>query len=519
MTSSSPDPATPDRHVWRDARIVVVDDEPSNLRLLQSILARAGYEDVHATVDPAELVDDYEGLQPDLLLVDLMMPGLDGVDVLERVRQLTPPGQFVPVLMLTADTGREAMRRALGAGVDDFLTKPFDTDEVRLRIANLLRTRQLSLQVNAHKDLLERQVDQRTKDLQLFRDVLATVPDPVVIEDPSHGTVVYVNAALTDEERADSPWMRGELASLAPDVADGTVDSALVEDVVTEADGTVRPVEILVHAINRGNHHLIVGIARDISDRVNTRRALENALDRERRATTELTRVANLKEAFLTAISHEIRTPLSVVNGAAQTLQRRSDQLDAQTTGELLARLSSNAQRLQDMLLDLLDLNNVVTGRMQLRPEHLRLDRLIRDRMDHIDLGDRPTRVTLPAVACHADPSKLTQAIDALLTNIAKHTPATTPVSVTVEGGPTIRIRISDGGPGIPDEFKQRIFAPFEHGPTSAVHSPGTGIGLTLARTFIHAHQGRLWVEDRPGGGATFIAELPTRTTVETPTP
>lgn len=507
--------ATP-HEIWGDAHIIIVDDEPANLRLLERILTRAGYRHITPIADPVEFVTGYHDHQPDLVLLDLMMPGMDGVEVLRAVRALARPSEIVPVLMITADTGHDAMSRALRAGVDDYLTKPFDQLEVQLRTANLLRTRRLSLEVATHNELLEREVQRRTDELQLFRDVVATVPDPIIIEDPTEG-VIYTNSALTDHLDVDEPpddhWTDAGLGRIAPNVADGRQESALVEDIIPHSDGTRQPVEILIHAVHRGDRRLLVGIARDITTRLEAKNALERALQRERHAVEELNRVADLKDAFLTAISHEIRTPLSVVNGAAQTLLRRGDELDPSVTQDLLRRLAANGQRLQDMLLDLLDLNKLVRGQVDLRVERIQLDDLIRHRIDAIELGDRPIDLQLHAVHVDADRDRLARAIDALLTNIAKHTPATTPATMVLEADDPIVLRIVDHGPGIPHHLKDRIFAPFEHGPTTAAHSPGTGIGLTLAKTIIEAHQGQVWAEDTPGGGATLIVQLPHRRT------
>lgn len=498
--------------VWRDAHIVIVDDEPANLRLLDRILTQAGYRRITLIADPLEFVSGFHHHPPDLVLLDLMMPGMDGVEVLGEVRALTRPSECLPVLMITADTGHDAMSRALRAGVDDYLTKPFDPIEAQLRIANLLRTRRLSLEVATHNDLLEREVQRRTDELQLFRDVVAAVPDPILIEDPEEG-IIYANDALTDgldvNGRPDDHWTEAGLRQIAPKVAAGEQESMLIEESMPSSGGTHQPVEILVHAVHRGNRRLLVGIARDITTRLEARHALERALQRERHAVEELNRIADLKDNFLTAISHEIRTPLSVVNGAAQTLLRHGDALDPSVGQDLLRRLAANGQRLQDMLLDLLDLNKLVHGQIDLRLQRLRLDHLVHQRVDAVELGDRRIDLELQEIHIEADPERLARAIDALLTNVAKHTPGTTPASIVLKADDAVVLQVIDHGHGIPHQLKGRIFMPFEHGPTSAAHSPGTGIGLTLAKTLIEAHGGQLWVEDTPGGGATFTVQLP----------
>lgn len=125
------------------SRILIVDDQAANLRLLESLLAREGFTNVISTTEPEQVFDLYTAFDPDLILLDLMMPGLSGYAVLERLERQRQPDEFRPVLVLTADATSQAKRRALALGAKDFLTKPFDTIEAMLRVWNLLETRLL----------------------------------------------------------------------------------------------------------------------------------------------------------------------------------------------------------------------------------------------------------------------------------------------------------------------------------------------------------------------------------------
>ena len=148
------------------ARILVVDDEPANVQLLKRALEQQGYENVHGTTDPRQVPSLLTEFQPDLVLLDLLMPELDGFEVLELIKVLVPAGNYLPVLVLTADVTGETKRRALTAGATDFLTKPFDLSEVVLRIRNMLQTRWLHVQLQAQKQLLEDRVRSRTRELE-----------------------------------------------------------------------------------------------------------------------------------------------------------------------------------------------------------------------------------------------------------------------------------------------------------------------------------------------------------------
>jgi DNA-binding response OmpR family regulator len=148
------------------AKIFIIDDEAANVRLLEKILSRAGYSNVTMTTDPERVIRMFVDNNPDLLLLDLHMPHLDGHKVLELLRNIVPGDSFVPVIVLTADVTPQAKYRALAGGAIDFLTKPFDTTEVLLRIRNALFTRFLHRQLRNENALLEERVRDRTRLLE-----------------------------------------------------------------------------------------------------------------------------------------------------------------------------------------------------------------------------------------------------------------------------------------------------------------------------------------------------------------
>jgi CheY-like chemotaxis protein len=122
-------------------RILAIDDESTNLLLLSSLLEREGYRNVRCIDDPTTALAAFAEYAPDLILLDLMMPDVDGFQLLEAFKRYDRADAFLPVLVLTADTTLQARRRALALGANDFVAKPFDLVEVGLRISNLLETR------------------------------------------------------------------------------------------------------------------------------------------------------------------------------------------------------------------------------------------------------------------------------------------------------------------------------------------------------------------------------------------
>lgn len=152
-------------YMYKNAHILIVDDKPSNVHLLEELLQETGYENYQSTTDSRLTVDLFKSFKPDLILLDLMMPHLNGYQVMEELKPFIPADTFLPILVLTADITQEAKQRALSNGAKDFISKPFNLLEVRLRIKNLLETRYIHLLLENQNQLLEEKVQERTAEL------------------------------------------------------------------------------------------------------------------------------------------------------------------------------------------------------------------------------------------------------------------------------------------------------------------------------------------------------------------
>src|SRR5882672_8665718 len=147
------------------AKILIVDDQEQNVRLLERLLQQAGYTTLESSTDPRLVLPLFSAFQPDLILLALMMPHLAGFGVIRELAGHVAPDDYLPILVLTADVTPEAKRRALSAGAKDFLTKPFDATEVVLRIENLLHARFLPRELQIQNETLEEQIRERTQQL------------------------------------------------------------------------------------------------------------------------------------------------------------------------------------------------------------------------------------------------------------------------------------------------------------------------------------------------------------------
>ncbi len=149
-----------------NANILIVDDKQSNIDILEDILETSGFKNIKSITDSRLAVGLFESFKPDLLLLDLMMPHLNGFEVMDQLRTLIPEKTYFPILVLTADITVGTKLQALSGGAKDFLSKPFDIHEVQLRINNLLETRYLHLQLEGQNQVLEEKVKERTYDLE-----------------------------------------------------------------------------------------------------------------------------------------------------------------------------------------------------------------------------------------------------------------------------------------------------------------------------------------------------------------
>jgi two-component system sensor histidine kinase KdpD len=218
-----------------------------------------------------------------------------------------------------------------------------------------------------------------------------------------------------------------------------------------------------------------------------------------------------LKTALLRAVTHNLRTPLASIKASVSGLRQPDAAFAEEDRAELLAEIEEEADRLDRLVTNLLDASRLEAGGLTLsrHPQDLvelvgaavdRLQSRFAGRMLRIEMPDE-----LPPVEC--DYAQIDQVVTNLLENALLHTPPTTPVfarAMHVDG--VVRVEVIDRGPGIAAADRERVFRPFERGRT---HAAGSGLGLTIARGFVEAHGGKLWLEDAPDAGSRFIFTLP----------
>ena len=230
------------------------------------------------------------------------------------------------------------------------------------------------------------------------------------------------------------------------------------------------------------------------------------AAHREREVSLKLREVDRLKTTLMRAASHDLRTPTATILGAAETLRHLS--LDEAEARALLAAISRGASRLSGLLDDLLDAESLQAGVVELSAEPADVGEVVRDAVASLEIPDEmDLRLDLQPAHATVDRARVGRIVENLVMNAIRHAPGSGVVWVLVrphEGG--AEIVVEDQGPGVPEADRGTIFAPFRRGDTEA---PGTGLGLAIVEGFVGLHGGRVWVEDRLGGGASFRVFLP----------
>ncbi len=270
--------------------------------------------------------------------------------------------------------------------------------------------------------------------------------------------------------------------------------------------------EAVLQMDDEGNPVHWQGVMLDITDSKQANDDLTRALDLERQAMEDMRRADEIKTTFLTAVSHDIRTPLSAILGSALTLEE-GDRLGIteEERKQLIHSLAAKARRLNTIVTDLLDTERLARGVVEPKLQEIAVGRLISLLVwDSESMAGRQVHVDAGSVTAWVDPQMISRIVENLLMNAARHTPTRCEVWVKVAPqGDDVLIAVEDDGPGIPEEHRESVFRPFEHGPMTSVHNPGVGVGLSLVSKFTELHGGRVWIEDREGGGASFRVLIP----------
>lgn len=223
------------REDLKDSKILIIDDTLANIEVLENLLLMKGYTNVSSLSDSTKAIATIKSFQPDLILLDLMMPEVSGFDIMEQLKNEPDQFKLMRILVLTADITPESKKKALSGGASDFLTKPFDLTEVDLRIKNLLYTVYLLSQLTNQNAILEERVAERTAELE--KNLAA-----IEVQNKALREISWIQSHVV---RAPLARMMGAIALLDIKEDAGVTQEEIMEIVVSSAneiDKTVREI-------------------------------------------------------------------------------------------------------------------------------------------------------------------------------------------------------------------------------------------------------------------------------------
>lgn len=247
-----------------------------------------------------------------------------------------------------------------------------------------------------------------------------------------------------------------------------------------------------------------------LAERVRREERERLRLAREAEAASLRARTEELRSSLLSSVSHDLRTPLAAITGAATTLKDTIAPVPEHERAELLASICEEAERMERLVGNLLDMTRLQSGAVTPKREWVPLEELTGSALNRLEarLQGREVTVTVPRELplLHVDPVLFEQLLINLLENAARHTPPRTPIELfaRAEAG-TTQVEVRDRGPGLPPGDVTRLFEKFQRGPGSA----GAGLGLAIAKAIAESHGGHLGATPREGGGAVFAVGLP----------
>jgi signal transduction histidine kinase/CheY-like chemotaxis protein len=501
--------------------ILVVDDDPFICTVVRKTLSRDNYRVETATRAAAAL--KRLGAEPfDLLLTDINMPEINGLELAEQVRAEDP---LLGIVVMTGYGSFDNMSRAIRAGIADFITKPFDIEDLRLTIARALERQRLQRNNVRLQTLVKvfeySQAINNTLDLEALYQI---VIDIVHRETGAAAVMLWIAQQQELECPAFSGIAADRLAvfkNLARQVhSTGTLYTALSAQrpelqlaqhgVAFALPLTVRdePLGVLVAAYAESRRGVLPELLAIIANQ--TAVAIRNA-----RQYAALQELDHLKSEFIGIASHELRTPLSLVLGYTSLLRHRLDGLGR----DYLQQVISGALRISDIVDDLVNLRRSEREQITLDLSSFDVWDMLREIVAELsDLAaERQVLLRLEhppePLIITADREKITLALANLIDNALKFNQpdglvliAGTPVPERSE----LRIDVRDTGIGINQRDLARIFERFyQTAPSITRVRNGLGIGLAITKSFIEAHGGRVQVESTPEQGSTFHVYLP----------
>ena len=487
-----------------NALVLVVDDEQDIRDACERILSRVGYQ-VQKASRGDEALDILNKESVDIMLLDLKMPGMDGLEVLERVRKQNTDIQVIVITgYATVETAIEAMKQ----GAYDFIPKPFEPDQLRIvvnraweKICFIQETEKLELERN-------RTLSDLDTEKSRIRTIIESFPSGVMVTD-SKGRVVLMNPAFKQLLVLDNDVKVGnrienylpdkELCRLVLEISQGKhVDYDDIPDYEFSLNSEK-------HLMARGQPVL--------GERKECLGAVLNIVD-----ISDMKLLDQLKSEFVAKVSHELRSPLSTIHEQLAIVIKDMVGEDYAQDQNILTRAREKTSGLIALIGDLLDLSRIEEGIICHEPQPVRLEEILKNIVEFLETraSQKAQSLTLelpetPVPELTADPIAIESIFGNLVSNAINYTQEGGEIIVAVDmAGINLRVSVKDNGFGIADKYLDKIFDRFYRVKDDKTrYITGTGLGLPIVKGLLDSMGGFIDVESEPGKGSVFTVLLP----------
>jgi len=556
---------SPDSGASLDAStILIVDDTPANIALLVDYLEDNGFR-VAVAQDGAEGLQRAEFTEPDLILLDVMMPGMDGFETCRRLKA-APKTREIPVIFMTALTDAGEKVNAFGVGAVDYVTKPFDIEEVLARVKTHLSLRAMRRQLQTQNILLQQEIAVRLEAERALRLTQFSVDRATfaVVWITPDGSVAYANEAAC----ALLNYTREEFLKLSmADVEEGVTAENWWENWayikgrrhytnetrVRARDGAILPIEATMNYLAFDGREYAIAYVRDVSERKRAEQTLNESYRKLKESNRRLEemyqqllqseKLASIGQ-LAAGVAHEVNNPIAFVHANLSTLQdyvngllqliatyeraepllagrdetlaefeRLRRQIDfphlRADVRELLEESQDGVQRVRRIVQDLKDFSRVGEVERQTFDLHAGLDSTLNIVRHELKQKAEVIKQYGELPAIEGVPAQVNQVLLNLLVNAAQAIESDGRIVIrTSHEDDWVWVEIEDNGRGIPADNMTRIFEPFF---TTKPVGMGTGLGLSLSYGIVTQHGGRIEVASQVGSGSTFRVWLPLR--------
>ncbi|HEU5228572.1 MAG TPA: ATP-binding protein [Ktedonobacteraceae bacterium] len=475
------------------ARILLADDNADMREYVSRLLANR-YE-LRAVADGRAALEAMKEYQPDLVVTDIMMPGMDGFELLQALRS-NPQTNTLPVIMLSARAGEEASIEGMEAGADDYLSKPFSA-------------RELIARVGAHLEMarIRKEAEARIKESEMrFRALADNIPNLAWMARPDgwahwFNSRWYEYTGKTPEQVLGWGWQSVHDPQLLPSVLERRENSIK----------SGQPFEMVfpLRSANGEFHPFLTRIVPIRDDAGNIVQWFGSSTD-----ITEQKKLEQQKDEFIGVASHELKTPVTSVKAYTQLLEMRFRKVGDELSSQMLKKMDMQLNKLTNLIRDLLDVTKIESGKLQLHKTSFDLNELIAEIVE--EMQRTTTKHTLlqelsAPITLYADKDRIGQVVTNLLANAIKYSPeADTVIVRTAHQDGAVVTSVQDFGIGIPAEKQSEIFERFFRvGGEAQATYPGLGLGLYISAEFVRRHHGSIWAESEEGKGSTFSFSLP----------